>query len=106
MRARELLGQKLRWLRFTHHWSQEELAHAAGVHRTYISSIEQAKRNVSLDDIAWALGIESSKTAAVEGSKVFDLYYAGKLAEIREYNLNDVRVTRKVYERMVACLGR
>jgi hypothetical protein len=65
-----------------------------------------AKRFVSLDDIAWALGIESSKTATVEGSKVFDLYQAGKLAEIREYNLNDVRVTRKVYERMVGCFGR
>jgi len=65
-----------------------------------------AKRFVSLDDIAWALGIESSKTAEVEGSKVFDLYQAGKLAQIREYNLNDVRVTRKVYERMVACFGR
>jgi predicted PolB exonuclease-like 3'-5' exonuclease len=63
------------------------------------------RRRVSLDDIAWALGIESSKTAEVEGSKVFDLYQAGKLAEIREYNLNDVRVTRKVYERMVACFG-
>ncbi|HEV2884939.1 MAG TPA: ribonuclease H-like domain-containing protein [Pyrinomonadaceae bacterium] len=65
-----------------------------------------AKRFVSLDDIAWALGIESSKTATVEGSKVFDLYQAGKLDEIREYNLNDVRVTRKVYERMVGCFGR
>ena len=65
-----------------------------------------AKRNVSLDDLAWALGIESSKTATAEGSKVFELYQAGKLAEIREYNLNDVRVTRKVYERMVGCFGR
>jgi hypothetical protein len=65
-----------------------------------------AKRNVSLDDIAWALGIESSKTATAEGSKVFELYQAGKLEEIREYNLNDVRVTRKVYERMVGCFGR
>src|SRR6478672_4270636 len=65
-----------------------------------------AKRFVSLDDIAWALGIESSKTATAEGSKVFELYQAGKLAEIREYNLNDVRVTRKVYERMVGCFGR
>lgn len=65
-----------------------------------------ARRNVSLDDVAWALGIESSKTAEVEGSKVYDLYHAGKLAEIREYNLNDVRVTRKVYERMVGCFGR
>src|SRR6266480_709725 len=65
-----------------------------------------ARRFVSLDDIAWALGIESSKTATAEGSKVFELYQAGKLGEIREYNLNDVRVTRKVYERMVACFGR
>src|SRR5712692_1977015 len=64
------------------------------------------RSRASLDDIAWALGIESSKTAEVEGSKVFELYQAGKLAEIREYNLNDVRLTRKVYERMVACFGR
>ena len=65
-----------------------------------------AKRFVSLDDVAWALGIESSKTADVEGSKVFDLYQAGKLDQIREYNLNDVRVTRRVYERMVASFRR
>ena len=65
-----------------------------------------ARRNVSLDDLAWALGITSSKTPDVEGSKVFDLYEAGRLAEIREYNLNDVRVTRKVYERLIACFGR
>src|SRR5687767_798619 len=65
-----------------------------------------SKRFVSLDDIAWALGIESSKTAEAEGSKVFEMYQTDKLAEIREYNLNDVRLTRKVYERMVACFGR
>src|SRR6266480_3150631 len=64
------------------------------------------RSRVSLDDIAWTLGLESSKTADVEGSRVFDLYQAGKLLEIREYNLNDVRLTRKVYERMVACFGR
>jgi hypothetical protein len=61
---------------------------------------------VSLDDLAWALGIESSKTSEVEGSKVFDLYQAGKLRQIREYNLNDVRLTRQIYERMVECFGR
>lgn len=80
--------------------------HVRGVFDTMHRWWLGARRNVSLDDIAWALGIESSKTAEVEGSKVFDLYQAGKLAEIREYNLNDVRVTRKVYERMVASLGR
>jgi hypothetical protein len=65
-----------------------------------------ARRHVSLDDLAWALGIESSKTDEVEGSKVFELYQAGKLKLIRDYNLNDVRLTRKVYERMVASFGR
>ena len=63
------------------------------------------RNRVSLDDLAWALGIESSKTSEVEGSRVFELYQAGKLAAIREYNLNDVRVTRKVYERMTSCFG-
>jgi hypothetical protein len=64
-----------------------------------------SRNRVGLDDVAWALGFESSKTSEVEGSRVFELYQAGKLAEIREYNLNDVRLTRKVYERMVACFG-
>ena len=80
--------------------------HVRGVFDTMHRWWLGAKRNISLDDIAWALGIASSKTAEVEGSKVFELYQAGRLAEIREYNLNDVRVTRKVYERMVASFGR
>lgn len=72
------------------------------MHRWWLGS----KNRVALDDIAWALGIPSSKSDEVEGSRVFELYQAGRLAEIREYNLNDVRVTRKVYERMVSVFGR
>jgi len=79
--------------------------HVRGVYDTMRAWWLGSRNRVALDDIAWALGIESSKTGDVEGSKVFELYQAGRLAEIREYNLNDVRVTRKVYERMVACFG-
>lgn len=64
-----------------------------------------ARRTISLDELAWAMGFDSSKTSDVEGSKIFDLYEAGRLSEIREYNLNDVRLARKVYDRMVATLG-
>lgn len=80
--------------------------HVLGVYDTMRAWWLGGRNRVALDDIAWALGIESSKTSEVEGSRVFDLYQAGRLAEIREYNLNDVRVTRKVFERMVACFGR
>jgi hypothetical protein len=79
--------------------------HVRGVYDTMRAWWLGGRNRVALDDIAWALGIESSKTGDVEGSKIFDLYQAGRLGEIREYNLNDVRVTRKVYERMVACFG-
>ena len=59
-RARKLLAQKLRILRMTHGWSQERLAAASGLHRTYISLVERSVCNISLDNlekIADAFGV-------------------------------------------------
>ena len=53
------MGVNLKRLRTSAGISQEELADRAGLHRTYISSIERARRNVSLENIfqiAEALG--------------------------------------------------
>ena len=62
--ARQILAQNLRLLRFHRRWSQETLGFEAGLHRTYISQIEQGKSNVSIDNIeklAHALGLTVSE---------------------------------------------
>ena len=53
-------GEKLRKLRKERGISQEELAARAGLHRTYVSSVERGERNVSLetiDKLARGLGL-------------------------------------------------
>ena len=53
-------GRKLRKVRLKVGVSQEKLAELAGLHRTYVSSVERGKRNISLVNIerlAVALGV-------------------------------------------------
>ncbi|MCK9255696.1 MAG: helix-turn-helix transcriptional regulator [Bacteroidales bacterium] len=44
-------GEKLRELRKSKNYSQEELAHKADLHRTYIGMIERAEKNITLLNI-------------------------------------------------------
>jgi transcriptional regulator with XRE-family HTH domain len=58
---RTILARNLKRLRNAAGLSQETLADRAGLHRTYISSVERAQRNVSLENIfslASALGCD------------------------------------------------
>lgn len=49
--GRRLVGLNIRLLRQAAGLSQEELALAAGINRTYLSSVERGQRNVSIDNI-------------------------------------------------------
>ncbi|MCL4354837.1 MAG: helix-turn-helix domain-containing protein [Patescibacteria group bacterium] len=49
--TRKQFGKRLRYLRKKAGLSQEELGFRAGLHRTYIGSIERAEQNVSVDNI-------------------------------------------------------
>ena len=49
--TRKLLAINLRLARVARGWSQDDLAKAGGMHRSYIGGIERAERNISLDNI-------------------------------------------------------
>jgi transcriptional regulator with XRE-family HTH domain len=58
------LGRAIRELRHERGLSQEGLAEAAGMHRTYVGGIERGERNVSFANIlrlANALGVRPSE---------------------------------------------
>jgi transcriptional regulator with XRE-family HTH domain len=49
---RDILAKNMRRLRATRKLSQEALAFDCGINRTYLSAVERAERNVSIDNIA------------------------------------------------------
>lgn len=64
MDAVEAFSNVLRELRLARKLSQEELAHASGLDRTYISLLERAARQPTLKtlmSLASALGVSASK---------------------------------------------
>ena len=60
---RRLFGQRVRHYRSKVNLSQEELADACGLHRTYVGAVERGERNVSLLNIvvlARSLGVRAA----------------------------------------------
>ena len=64
LKRRLAFGQRVRVLRQERGLSQEALADLAGIHRTYVGSVERGERNIALDNInalADALGVSPAK---------------------------------------------
>ena len=51
MSTRHIFAKNLRKYRLEKGLSQEALADLAGLHRTYIGSVERGERNISIDNI-------------------------------------------------------
>ena len=51
MDIRSNIGKRVKELRLYHGYSQEAFAHVCGLDRTYIASVENGKRNVSIKNV-------------------------------------------------------
>lgn len=65
--ARRLIARNLRKLRTAHGMTQEDLAAAAGIDRSYVSEIENERFSVSADLV--------EKLAEVFGVAIFEMYH-------------------------------
>jgi 3'-5' exonuclease len=61
---------------------------------------ENWKRRISLDELSTILGLESSKSTDVNGSKVYELFRQGQHQQIADYCMRDVLLVRDMYYRM------
>jgi len=67
---RALFARNLRRVRQARSLSQEKLADLAGLHRTYVGSVERGETNISIDNIeklASALGIDAATLVTEDG---------------------------------------
>ena len=63
MSIRDVLARNLKEARAVRNWSQEELAHRAGIDRTYVSSLERCRYSAAIgvvDQVAKALGLSAA----------------------------------------------
>ena len=80
------LGENLRALRRARHLSQEGLADALGIHRTYVGGLERGERNVTLrtvERLAELLEVDAASLLAPPAPPARNTARRGRLAAPR-----------------------
>jgi CheY-like chemotaxis protein len=94
-----LLGAAIKAERSTLGISQEELAHRAGLHRTYVSDVERGARNLSLESVE-----KLAQALQISVTMLFDRAHGNgrkQLVDILlvEDNPRDVQLTKRAFEK-------
>lgn len=79
--TRHILAQNITYFRHKNNWSQETLAEKMLTSPAYISQLENAKRNVSIDYIA-----RLSQTFNIEAEELFKIRNINKKKHINSKN--------------------
>jgi len=66
---------------------------------TIVDVVQKGRDFIKLDVLAKSLNIPSPKED-LDGSKVFEYYQAGNLADIYDYCKRDVETVKRIYRRM------
>jgi hypothetical protein len=61
------------------------------------------RKMISLNDVAVALNVESSKAGGMDGAGVYDAFLNGRHDDIADYCMRDVECVREIYYRMTFC---
>ena len=73
MEIRKRVGLLVKAQRKLRGWSQEELAHRADLHRTFVSSIERGTKNTTINSIhTIAKAMDLTVSELLEGLKISD----------------------------------
>ena len=65
-----ILAKNVRRCRNAKGWTQEELAHVSGFHRTYVGAVERGERNLTLSTLsALAEALDTTVIALLRESK-------------------------------------
>lgn len=71
MNLQEQFGKRIKELRLSKSLSQENLAHIANIDRTYITDVENGKRNISINNIGKIVSALEISISDFFNSKLF-----------------------------------
>ena len=97
------LGKRIKELRRAKEWSQEKLGSMAGIHFTYIGSLERGERNISLENIeklAKALGVSVRNLFKFDESVGKEIDFSDITELLKDKSPKDLKLAKRIIKAM------